>query len=296
MNIIQFSTIMVYFLLQSYQTVAQQEMHEFIGTIQLQDKSIISYKVKFEENADGTLQGKSITDFSGEHRTESSIRGRVDRDQNTISFSEEENLTTKSTAKTQDFCYVHLYNAKVKFRKNKSIIQGHFFSRYPDGELCIEGDIYLIGQEQFFRKFDRLTSKTKPFISEEKYQSSVDRFETTKVAVANTVLEKNERLVLFVDKESIKLKIVDDEVLDGDRVQVLVNGKVIEEDVQINGSGLERQIELSSDSTYVRIVALNEGKLPPNTARVSLDELDLMDRIQYKLLEGEHVELVIVRR
>ena len=40
--------------------------HEFIGTIQLIDKSLITYKLQFNVDEEWNIEGKSITDFAGD--------------------------------------------------------------------------------------------------------------------------------------------------------------------------------------------------------------------------------------
>lgn len=290
--------IIIYFLFLNCLTIFSQgegDSYEFIGTIQLQDKSIISYKIQFTEYENGEISGTSVTDFSGEHRTESTIRGRIKRDNNTISFSEEGNLNTKSNAQPQDFCYIHLYNAKIKLRKKKSIIQGHFFSRYKNGELCVEGDIYLIGKEQFYQKFERLSKRTKPFISKEKYQSSIDKFNNTKLSMENNILENNENITFYTSEPVLEMNVLDDQVIDGDRISLFINDSIVINDAKITSVGIHKKINIKSDTTTVRIVAKNEGKLPPNTAKIIFPQIDNTDNLKYKLNKGEHVEIRFVK-
>ena len=110
------------FLFISNLTIGQKiQEHSFVGTIQLLDKSMITYKIEFDEMKDGSISGKSVTDFSGPHRTESEITGKIDREENTITFNELSNLTTKSDSPSDDFCYVHLYNARIKLKEKKSL-------------------------------------------------------------------------------------------------------------------------------------------------------------------------------
>ena len=105
------------FLFISNLSIGQKiQEHSFVGTIQLLDQSMITYKIEFDEMKDGSISGKSITDFAGAHRTESAITGKINREENTITFNELSNLTTKSDSPLDDFCYVHLYNAKIKIK------------------------------------------------------------------------------------------------------------------------------------------------------------------------------------
>ncbi len=160
--------------------------HSFIGTIQLLDQSMITYKIEFDEMKDGSISGKSVTDFSGPHRTESEITGNINRENNTITFNELSNLTTKSDSPSDDFCYVHLYNAKVQLKEKKSLIQGHFYSRYSNGEKCIEGDIFLMGGEYFFEKVKSVSNKK--LIPQKTRDKIKETLKTSRENANNTVI------------------------------------------------------------------------------------------------------------
>ena len=48
--------------------------YEFIGTLQLSNKTLITYKLSFKELSDGIIEGSSLTDIYGEDRTKSNIK------------------------------------------------------------------------------------------------------------------------------------------------------------------------------------------------------------------------------
>jgi len=161
-NLLKYNHFFTVLFLFSFNCIVHSQSkteHSFIGTIQLLDKTLLTYELIFEEDENGNITGKSISDFSGDHRTESKIKGKIDRDANTISFNELDIISTKSDIPYDDFCYVHLYNAKIKLKKKKSVIQGHFYSRFKDDKKCLEGDIYLAGSERFFKKMNKMVKK-----------------------------------------------------------------------------------------------------------------------------------------
>ena len=268
--------------------------HSFIGTIQLLDKSMITYKIEFDEMKDGSISGKSVTDFSGPHRTESEITGKIDREANTITFNELSNLTTKSDSPSDDFCYVHLYNAKIKLKGKKSFIQGHFYSRYSNGEKCIEGDIILMGGEYFFEKVRDVSNKK--LIPKETRDKIKETLKKSKENTKNTVLKEDDNLTIIAEGENLMVRVWEDEYLDGDRVSVYVDDKPILKSYLIKSSMKQLLIPILKDTTILRIVADNEGRLPPNSANFIILNSETEVPIKLQLNEGKEATIQILRK
>ncbi len=267
--------------------------YDLVGTIKLIDNSMITYKLSFEEFKDGTIKGKSITDFSGEHRTESRLEGHIDREANTITFSEKSNIHTKSELPSGDFCYVHVYNAKMKIKKEQSIIQGHFYSRYEDGSKCIEGDVYLVGDEMFLEKMKGLTkkkmlpSKQKKIIKElvTKSEENMER----------TILTEGQALTVRALNDDIMIRLWDDEHIDGDRISVYRDDKLILNKYAVKRAQKQLLIPIVKDSTVIRIVATNEGRIPPNSAKFEILNSNIQVPITIRLNEGKEAKFIVVK-
>jgi len=302
MQLIQLLSFLIVFAPTSW-TLQAGELQEFLGTIQLQDKSVITYKISFEEHADGTITGKSITDFAGSHRTESRIKGRLNRKKNLISFSELENVYTKSDSEEQDFCYIHLYNAKIKIAKKKSIIQGHFYSRYLDGSLCIEGDIYLVGAEQFIKqieKVEKTKDRAKHIIkNDEKLQKMEEvqvELNNTKIAIKEAVLIAEDKMTLKTIGNSVTIKIWDAEQLDGDMISIRNDDNYLLHRYRIAKHPKEIVIPMDNDTLQLILIADNEGRIPPNSANVEIVTSEGDIPLKLKLNKGKEAEVLIVRK
>jgi hypothetical protein len=72
----------------------QDLQHEYIGSLIMEDQSIISHKINFREIGDGKIIGESISYFSGINSTTPSITGGLDRKKNLISFKETKKIRT----------------------------------------------------------------------------------------------------------------------------------------------------------------------------------------------------------
>jgi len=283
------------FLSFSNSTLAETYQRTFVGSIQLIDKSIITYKLKFNENVDGTIEGISITDFSGSHMTETKIRGRLDAKKKTISFSEVENVATKSDSNAEDFCYLHVYNAKIKLKKNKSIIQGHFYSRYLDGSLCIEGDVYLVGEEQLIRNLDKSGKKAKLFLKKEKSDKIIEKLEVTKEKMSNSVLKENDKLNITVKSDQLVIKLWDAEQEDGDRISIYKDDELILMSYKVTKDPKIITIPIDKDSISIKMLAMNEGRIPPNSASIEISSEDISMPLKLKLNKGKEAELLLLQ-
>lgn len=263
-----------------------QEDYNFLGTIQLSDNSLITYKLNFTLNSDNSIDGRSITDINGAHRTESLISGQLSDDGETLSFKETKNLSTKSNYSEDDFCYVHLTNGKIKLRSKKSILQGHFYGRFSNNELCAEGDLYLVSESFMMSKMEKLEKKIP-----KAYKDKLD-VEEAKKASKLTILNAGESLKIGSSSKAIKLNVWDDAKEDGDRVSIYVNGQKKLDNFTISRKPKSIIIPLDKDAV-VEIVAENEGSLPPNSARFSITDDSKETDLETQLNKDKKAIIVI---
>ncbi|MCG8403937.1 MAG: hypothetical protein MI923_01940 [Phycisphaerales bacterium] len=101
---------------------------------------------------------------------------------------------------------------------------------------------------------------------------------------------------LLTDATSIQLSLLDTGVEDGDMIAIRHNGAVIFNGT-VSTTAFSVDVNLASGLNHFEFEALNEGTLPPNTARVTvlgLDGSDLGNNV-FDLSTGEVATLDIVR-
>jgi hypothetical protein len=99
-----------------------------------------------------------------------------------------------------------------------------------------------------------------------------------------------------VSSRHISITLIDDgSLVDGDRVDVFLNGvKVIDNHTLAGGAGTVFSLDLLPGSNELRVTALNEGTSSPNTAQLRLSDVTVGAAVQsWRLLEGESGSLVI---
>lgn len=284
------------FILQGFITNAQvDKSHEFVGTIQLEDKSFITYKLNFIELEDGAIEGFSVTDFEGTHRTKSKIVGELDKKGKTISFRETTNTSTKSDVEPEQFCYLHVKDVRMKSSGGKVTIQGPFTGKYPDGKSCINGNVFLLGSDFLFKKLDKKSahlakSKNVDSTGSEEMSSALLR----KRLDLNSLGADEELKINWISKEVV-IEIWDAETVDQDIISIYVNGKGLLKEYRVQKSKKTLKIPFEEETCTIKILAVSEGKTPPNTTHVLLIDKENAVPIVTNLKEGEKALIILER-
>ena len=102
----------------------------------------------------------------------------------------------------------------------------------------------------------------------------------------------------FINKSKfVKVLCRDHQAIDGDRVSIILNDKVVEANIFLDGEFSVYYIELTPGFNNLEFVALNQGDSGPNTAQFAvLDEFDatIMSNI-WNLATGAKASMSIFR-
>jgi|GEM_PF-1038658 len=99
-----------------------------------------------------------------------------------------------------------------------------------------------------------------------------------------------------VSQRDIDLDLKDNgAVVDGDRIQVSLNGEIVLEDHTLTGEGTLLPLDLKRGANRVEILALNEGYDSPNTVEVAISHILEGPSVQVSdgLLTGAKAEFTI---
>lgn len=280
-----------FFLFAQY--VQSQNEFDYVGGVKLNDSLIISYKVNFIENK-GEVKGYSITDIGGEHETRSNIFGEYDRDEKILNFREIGIVYTKSPISQNDFCFLNTTLKNFVFGKTKRV-KANFIGLFSDNTQCINGELILTTQEKAEQRVQKVVNK----INKSKKIADSIKQKLNEVNLMNVlkmnVLKKNQTLSVFSKSNTIKLIIFDGGKLDGDKIDILVDGKRILHDFKANKLEKVITIELIDKKTSVVIKANNEGKIAPNTVIVKLNDGVHEIKALSNLKTGETTQIDILK-
>ncbi len=120
----------------------------------------------------------------------------------------------------------------------------------------------------------------------------------TEDARAKSDYGKGQDLGSFVTKgELVELYCRDAQHVDGDRVRVFLNGKIVQTDIYLQGNYTPVLIKLANGFNTIEIEALNQGTSGPNTAAFSVfDESGtLVTSSEWNLLTGARATMIVVK-
>ena len=265
--------------------------HEFIGSLQLNNGDLIPFKLNYIELDNNKIEGYSITNFFDENSTKSAITGNFTNQRKNINFRETMNISTKSNAAENEFCYVSVEGAKFEKLKNKITIKGSFKGQYKNGELCAEGILSLI-ESNFL---NNITANAKP--KQKKGNDSLNAY-LAKVnqALANVDvnhINANEHLKVNWQTSEITIEIWDALIEDEDKIQLSVNNQLLLDGFEIKKDKKTLVIPFTSKICEIKILANNEGLSPPNTVDFILKNQKQSIKVVSSLKKGESTLIIL---
>lgn len=271
-----------------------QNEQEYLGVIKLNDSSFISYRLNLLEN-NNIISGYSVTDIGGNHETKSNITGTYSTKTNMLTFKEVGIVYTKSEISDYDFCYIH-FKGKVNNVDSYKNIEGEFSGFYNDGSTCINGEIKLRNIKKIERKaekIDKLIQNSKQLNS--KIKSSINVTQTLDSLKMN-ILKPNQNLSMFSTATEIKLNIYDAGKVDGDKINIYVNDTIFLRNYIVSKKTKRLIIPLISKSTIIMVMALNNGSISPNTAKIEIfDQVNNINTLTH-LKKGEKTSITIIKK
>jgi hypothetical protein len=242
--------------------------YEFIGVLKFKNAQYISYRILFEE-VDGIISGYSITDLHGEHETKNKIRGFYNKKNNSFAFEEEELEYTKSSITQNDFCRIK-FQAKVDITNSSKKVKGLFQSYFSNGSKCISGELLMVASVKAEKKMiatdKKIKNVQKVAIKGEQVSSLSSMLNELKL----NFIKKNDTLSIFSESKEVFLKVFDSGNQDGDKINLYLNEAKILSDFEIKNEEKIVKLTLETVNSHLKISALNEGKIAPNTAKVIL--------------------------
>jgi hypothetical protein len=285
---------LVFILLITTSVLHAQDEYEYLGLIKLNDTALISYQLKFIET-DGLVEGYSLTDSGGAHETKSFVSGYFDDDLDTLEFTENSVLYTKSYVVEDDFCYVHFKGSLKKLSLNQQIV-GDFEGFYPDGSKCLDGDIRLASFGKILKKTANLDKRIDKSLLVKKDVKELIDLSKSLDSLSMRFINKEERLSVFTSRKNISLSLQDVGQEDGDIVHVFVNDKLVLRDYSVLNTPKSIDIAIVEENTVIRIVARSTGSLGENTVQLVVSDGENAIDTVTNLKKDEFAEIIVIKR
>lgn len=116
------------------------------------------------------------------------------------------------------------------------------------------------------------------------------------VIVASEVYKRNQDLGIFkTNSKTARVRYRDGAYVDGDRIRIYVNYKVVEYEVLLDGDFKGFELKLEKGINTIDFEALNEGFAAPNTAEFQVydDKGKLISSSQWNIGEGYKATIIV---
>ena len=275
------------------QTEAQtSKTLSLIGTLQLADNTIITYKISYEETATSAIKGNSLTDIYGADKTVTAIEGKINHKEKKISFKETANISTQSKSDEALFCYIEVVDARMREVAGKTIVQGKFTGKLPSGKTCASGTIYLVSASYIDKLAQQLLTPKNI-----KNKDTLNMFneklnETKEPLYYNQIGSKNNLNLTWKGTELI-IEIWDGQKEDNDEIEVYVNDKRVLDRFTIKREKKTLIIPLTQPENIIKITGVSEGQSAPCTANILLRDGAKTFPLIAELKKGESTQITL---
>lgn len=252
---------------------AQQTESNFVGGLIIDSTTFISYNLYFTIH-DDKISGHSISDFNGPDETKSTISGTIDNDK--LEIKELDIVYTKSNIEENDFCFLKF---NLELINNEQALSGNFFGTYNDSTVCASGRLEMVDSlslNKIKKKVNRVKEKPQP------------------KKIKTITEEKN--LSFSTKLDELQLNIWDQGKIDNDIVSIYHNDTLLLNNYTLTREPILLDVKLKEGKNVFRLVAINEGSLPPNTARLKLLGGGKTHEVASLLKEGRQSKIVIRKK
>ncbi len=102
---------------------------------------------------------------------------------------------------------------------------------------------------------------------------------------------------IFNDSKSVRIEVRDFGLVDGDRIKVYLNKKIIRSNIMLNGLYYIINIDLKKGYNRIDLEAVNQGYAGPNTAQIKVydEKGELLTSKEWNILTGQRATLGVVK-
>lgn len=268
-------------LLFSYPVFSQNHI-SYLGTLILNNNTVISYKLDLTENK-GIVSGFSITNIGTKDETKSEIDGVYFKSDKSFQLQETQILFTNSDAPLNTFCYINM-ELSFKGKLGKKRLEGSFIGNFLDGKECAKGKIIMLQEDRLNKKVQKIKKKL-----EKKYHKN-----ETKPIQQTTILKDGEDFSIKWQSNKLILFIWDANKEDGDKIKLKINNEIILDEFETKNKKKKIKSKLNPGVNIIEISATNTGTSPPNTSRIELVDNDKKYPImtQLKLKKSAIIKII----
>ena len=261
--------------------INSQNIYNYLGTIIVDNSQAMSFKLELTEK-DGLVNGYSLTNIGQTDETKSEITGLYFKSDKSFQLQETQIIYTNSEAPLNTFCYINM-NLSFKSKFNKKHLEGNFRGNFLDSSECANGTIILMEEKKLKKKIKKIQKKIN--------EVSKD----TNLLQQTRVLKDGDDFTINWKKNNIILFVWDANQQDGDKIDLKINNDFLLHDFVTKNKKKKIKYKLKKGTNIIEIIAVNEGKSPPNTSRIELIDKTIKYPIITQLEVGKSAIIKIIK-
>jgi hypothetical protein len=261
----------------------------FDGKLIFNDFSSISYKLNIGINENGDFDGIAVKDVFVENPKALKVTGFINFDQSTISFLELNAIHKRGRFEEHNECMIHVSLASLSSLENKVIVEGEFTGISQGDKPCYKGKVILTAPKKAFQKFYKSYAESS-VQSTKKEEHLLQQFYFDKEYLTK---DNFQNIKLLSPVDFIEIQLWDQEVEDGDIVDITINERIFKKDLAIQNEKQSFRITVETDKIVIEIKAKNTGSIFPNTMSMNVIATPNMYSLKTKLKKEEVTFLVI---
>jgi len=269
------------FLILTNICISQDAKYNYLGTLLLSNNTPISFSIHFNEE-NGVVNGYSLTNIGTPDETKSDISGMYFKKDKSFQLQETQILSTSSEADLSTFCFIHA-NLYIKGRLGNKRLEGEFVGLFANNDTCASGKILLMEKEKLEKKIKKIKKR-------------IEKFEEKRPTVLQTKqLKDGDDFVLNWESEKLTLYLWDGNEEDGDKIQLIINGKIILNEYETKRKRKKIKYKLQKGKNTIEIKAIGLGTSPPNTSRIELVDSKTKYPVVMQLSLDKSAIIIIVK-
>ena len=262
-------------------TSNSQNIYNYLGTIIVDNNQAMSFKLELTEK-NGIVNGYSLTNIGQADETKSEITGLYFKSDKSFQLQETQIIYTNSEAPLNTFCYINM-NLSFKSKFNKKHLEGNFRGNFLDSSECANGTIILMEEKKLKKKIKKIQKKIN------KVSKDTNLLQQTRV------LKDGDDFTINWKKNNITLFVWDANQQDGDKIHLKINNDFVLHDFATKNKKKKIKYKLKKGTNIIEIIAINEGKSPPNTSRIELIDKKIKYPIITQLELGKSAIIKIIK-
>jgi hypothetical protein len=277
---------------------------EFFGIVKTDSGRSFLITLEFRLKGLGEFDGRTTLDPFGPYKTITSVNGLFQ--DSVMIFTELGNLESDIKDTNQQFCFIYTNDLTLNNKGKSQSYEGQYIGYDLNGDTCSIGTIQLSQKEDLsLRKVKKvvkiITERSRDVGDENVKQPDFHETKIKSPTVKRKMLRSDKPMLYHQNVETLKwssdsvtiyFKDTFDE--DGDSVRVEIDDTVIEEFV-LSKNGKSFTVSTEKNNVLIRIKAISEGDLAPNTMDVMLIGDDSIFRSSVRLRRDEWTDIILTK-